>query len=56
MPSWISEEGLLKSIGKRLEELREQGLEDTEAYENLSDEWQSLAQNILEGQWLDDEE
>ena len=46
---------ILQSIDKKLQEMRDRGLQDTDEYENLSDEWQCLAQNILEGKWLDDE-
>lgn len=50
-----SEREILDDIAKQLEEMRKQGLEDTDEYEDLSEEWQCLALNILEGEWLDDD-
>ena len=50
-----SEIEILQSIDEKLQEMRAHGLQDTDEYEDLSEEWQCLALNILEGEWLSDD-
>jgi hypothetical protein len=50
----LSEKDILDKIGRKLELLRAAGLEDTQEYEDLSEEWQCLANNIIEGQLFDE--
>lgn len=51
----MTEREILDELGKRMQELRMQNKTDTQEYEDLSDEWQSLAHNILMGDLLDDD-
>lgn len=43
----MEEKAALDRMAARLEELKQQGLEDSDEYEELSDEWQSLAQDLV---------
>lgn len=37
----------LERIGKRLEELEAQGLQDSDEYDDLSDDYQAIAQDLV---------
>ena len=45
----MSEKAILKKLGARLDEMVKQGLTETDEYETISDEYQSLAQSLVLG-------
>lgn len=53
----MNDRELLDKLGKRLDELREAGLTDSEEYAIISEEWQMIANDlvILEILGVDDE-
>jgi len=51
----MEEKAALDRMAARLEELKQQGLEDSDEYEELSDEWQSLAQDLVLNNILSDD-
>ena len=50
----MTEEEVLQEIGKKIRELRDLGLTETEEYSRLVDEWETLSQNWVEGRVLYD--
>ncbi len=50
------EKQLLQSLSAALDKMRQEGLEHTPEYKNVSDEWQSLAHDLVMVDILGDEE
>lgn len=52
----MTDKELLDNLGKRLDELRQAGLTDSEEYANISEEWQMLANDLVMLEILGDED
>lgn len=52
---WMNEREILEGINQKIDQLRNLGLTETEEYSKLINEWETLSQNIIEGEILNDE-
>lgn len=53
--AWFSEKDTLEKISTKIKKMQEQGLTNTDEYVKLIDDWETLSQNWIEGEILDDD-
>ena len=51
----MDEKEILKSICLKIEEMKNNGLTETDEYKQLCDDWETLSQNWIEGNLLNDD-